>query len=211
MGCGWTPAKPVDMRLLTAVEAVNGGSENPLFSGIRFWEHQLSLGYRLTAIGGSDNHRPMLPLDNPGAIGRPTTVVYASELSAPAILDGIRSGRVFVDLTGSHDRLVDLYAQTSGSAAAMGGQLRVNPGDNVSLDMHVEACSGAVAHLIVDGQESASLPPQPVTAPDQDLKVQWKPESGRHWLLAEIRDSAGHLLLLSNPIYVNWDRGTNMN
>ncbi|MGC9200321.1 MAG: hypothetical protein ACP5E5_15745, partial [Acidobacteriaceae bacterium] len=59
MGCGWTPSTLVDMSLLTAVEAVNGGERIPAFSEIPFWERKLNLGYRLTAIGGSDNHRPM--------------------------------------------------------------------------------------------------------------------------------------------------------
>ena len=63
MGCGLTPAAPANMGLVNAIEAVNGGSEDPAFSGIRFWEHQLDFGNRLTAVGGSDSHRPMTPLD----------------------------------------------------------------------------------------------------------------------------------------------------
>ena len=38
------------------------------------------------------------------------TVVYAQDLSVPAILDGIRSGHVFIDLTGSHDRMLEMTA-----------------------------------------------------------------------------------------------------
>lgn len=201
MGCGWKPSQPVDMHLLTAVEAVNGGTDS-----ISFWEHQLSLGYRLTGIGGSDNHRPLQQLDRLGAIGRPTTVVYASELSTPAILDGIRSGRVFIDLSGSRDRVVDLRAQTHGSEAHMGGELSAPAAEDVSINMHVEACSGAVGHLIVDGQELPSEPAQTISAANQDLHFQWKSDGARHWLLAEIRDSSGRLQLLSNPVYLNWQQ-----
>lgn len=204
MGCGWTPAQPVDMHLLTAIEAVNGGTNS-----ISFWEHQLSLGYRLTGIGGSDNHRGTRPLDQPQAIGRPTTVVYASELSTPAILDGIRSGRVFIDLTGSHDRLVDVSAQAAGTTAHMGGELHAPAAEEVTIDIHEEACSGAVAHLIVDGQEPANAPAQTIDAASQDLHFQWKSDGARHWLLTEIRDADGRLLLLSNPVYVNWERPQN--
>lgn len=200
MGCGWTPAEPVDMHLLTAIEAINGGTNS-----VAFWEKQLSLGYRLTGIGGSDNHRATRPLDQAGSIGPPTTVVYASELSTPAILDGIRSGRVFIDLTGSHDRLVDVTAQADGSAAKMGGVLTAPSGEDVGIDVHVEACSGATAALIVDGQEPA--PAQTIGAANQDLHFQWKSDGRRHWALAEIRDADGHLLLLSNPVYVNWQQG----
>ena len=73
MGCGWTPKSDVDMRLLTAVEAVNGGSVKSGLSDIPFWNKQLNKGCRLTGIGGSDNHRPMQPLDQQGSIGSPTT------------------------------------------------------------------------------------------------------------------------------------------
>lgn len=202
MGCGFTPVQPVDMHLFTAIEAINGGTDSTAY-----WEHQLSQGYRLTAIGGSDNHRAMRPTDQAGSIGRPTTVVYASELSTPAILDGIRSGRVFIDLMGSRDRLVDLSAQAGGAAAKMGGELKAPSGADVGIDVHVEACSGAVGTLIVDGQEQASLAPQPINAADQNLHFQWKSDGGRHWLLAEVRDSGGHVLLLGNPVYLNWEQG----
>ena len=63
MGCGWTPATPVDMHLLTGVEAVNGGDEQHGISELPFWNKELNRGCRLTGIGGSDNHRPMQPLD----------------------------------------------------------------------------------------------------------------------------------------------------
>ena len=69
MGCGWTPTVPVEMSLLDAFEVVNGGTEDPAFSGVPSWEHQLSLGHRLSAIGGSDNHRPFIPLDQPAPSG----------------------------------------------------------------------------------------------------------------------------------------------
>ena len=202
MGCGWTPATPVDMSLLTAVEAVNGGERLPAYSGIPFWEHELSLGHRLTGIGGSDNHRPMIPLDQPGSIGRPTTVIYANDLSVPAILDGIRAGRVFIDLTGSRDRLLDLEARSGTASAVMGGRLAAAAGQEISLDLQVQACDGDSAHLIVDGHDWG--PAQKVSGGDDTLRWQWRSDGERHWILAEVRDAGGQLLLLGNPVYVNW-------
>lgn len=202
MGCGFTPAVPVDMHLLTAIEAVNGGSPLATDPGIRFWEHQLSLGYRLTAIGGSDNHRPMRPLDQPGSIGRPTTVVYAAQLSTPAILDGIRSGRVFIDLTGSRDRLLEMHAQTASSSADMGGTLGAAAGTSIQLVVHVAVCRGATVHLIVDGSEP--VPARPVGSDDQTLQFQWPSDGARHWLFIEVEDTNGRVILLGNPVFVNW-------
>jgi hypothetical protein len=205
MGCGWKPAVSPNMNLFDAVEAVNGGSELPAFSGIPYWQHQLELGYRLTAIGGSDNHRPMAPLDRAGSIGRPTTVVYARELSTPAILEGIRSGRVFIDLTGSRDRLLDMQAQAGGASATMGSLLAAPAGQAVSVDMHVVACQGAAVHFFVQGAESPLLTPQTITANDQTLHFEWTSDGKRGWVMVEVRDSDGHVILLGNPIYVNWD------
>ena len=108
MGCKWEPPVAVDMSLFTGVEAINGGN---LLSSADFWDRQLADGIRLTAIGGSDNHNALIPAGEPSAIGRPTTVVEASELSVPAILDGIRRGRVFIDLTSSRDKIVDIQAR----------------------------------------------------------------------------------------------------
>ena len=98
MGCGWTP-KSTGTSLVNAVEAVNGGAEEGPYSGVSFWETQLQAGYRLTAIGGSDNHDAQLAPEKPGSVGSPTTVVYAPELSVKGVMAGIRSGRVFIDLT----------------------------------------------------------------------------------------------------------------
>jgi hypothetical protein len=204
MGCGWTPSIPVDMHLLSAVEAVNGGTQDPAFSGIPFWEHQLSLGYRLTAIGGSDNHRPMIPLDQPGSVGWPTTVVYAKELSTPAILDGIRAGRVFIDLTGSRNRLLDLHARTAEGETATGGAAVARAGELVTFRVDMTECRDATAHLILDGKGLASSPPRPISNNEESLQFQWTSDGARHWALAEIRGSGGRLLLLSNPIYLNW-------
>ncbi len=204
MGCGFTPSVPVDMSLLTAIEAVNGGERVPAYSGIPFWEQQLNRGFRLTAIGGSDNHRPMIPLDQPGSVGWPTTVVYAKNLSTPAILDGIRSGRVFIDLAGSRDRLLELHAQGAGSSAVMGGELDAPSGADISLDAHVAACAGATVSLVVDGADLPALPAQTVAGSEQNLHWQWRSDGRRHWVLAEVRDNSGRLLLLGNPVYINW-------
>ncbi len=206
MGCGWTPAVPVEMNLLDAFEVVNGGTEDPAFSGVPSWEHQLSLGHRLIAIGGSDNHRPLIPLDQSGAIGRPTTVVYASELSTPAILDGIRAGRVFIDLTGSRDRLLDLSAHTADETAEMGGTLEAHSGEGVALEVHVAGSQGASVHILVDGVELPTLPAQAILSSDATLRSSWPSDGARHWLRAEVRDAQGHLLLLGDPVYVNWER-----
>ena len=92
MGCGWS-VKGTDYKRVGAVEALNGGSGDVRFSGIPFWEQRLKEGYRLTGVGGSDSHNATWKKGRSG-IGKPTTVVYAANLSERAILDGIRAGHV---------------------------------------------------------------------------------------------------------------------
>jgi len=203
MGCGWSP-KAGGTHLVPAVEAVNGGVEEGPRSGIPFWEQQLNMGYRPTAIGGSDNHNPDLPLDQRGAVGSPTTVVYATELSVPAILSGIRSGRVFVDLTASKDRLLDFSVEAKAGKAAMGGALQATSGDAVTLSAHVIGCTGSQLRFLLDGQTSASIPSVPITSADQTLTSQWRSDGRRHWVRADVVSQSGKLELLGNPVYVNF-------
>lgn len=205
MGCGWSP-KAGDMHLVPAVEAVNGGVEEGPRSGIPFWEKQLSAGFRLTAIGGSDNHNPDLPLDEKGSVGSPTTVVYATELSVPAILSSIRSGRVFVDLTASKDRLLDFSVEAKSGKAVMGGALQAVSGDALTLSVHVVGCTGSQLRFLIDGQPSASIPSLPITAADQSLTSQWRSDGRRHWLRADVVSQSGKLELLGNPVYINFDQ-----
>jgi len=203
MGCGWRP-KAGDIRLVSAIEAVNGGAEEGPYSGVPFWEQQLNAGYKLTAIGGSDNHNPELPFDKPGSVGSPTTVVYASDLSVAGILAAIRSGRVFVDLTTSKDRLLDFSAQTGTTKAAMGGELHANSGEVVSLSTHAVGCSGSQLRVLIDSRQDKNIPTVPITSADQTLAARWQSDGKRHWLRADVVSESGKLELLGNPIYVNF-------
>jgi hypothetical protein len=205
LGCGWTPATPVDMHLLTGVEAVNGGDEQYGISDLSFWNKELNRGCRLTGIGGSDNHRPMQPLDQIGSVGSPTTVVYATELSTLAILDGIRAGHVFIDLAGTRDRLLDLTAQTANQAAHGGDSLEAARGDAVQFEAHVATAAGGKVLWIEDGQEIAPPTNADVSSAQQTVPLPWTSDGGRHWFRAEVAGTNGNLWLIGNPIYINWD------
>jgi hypothetical protein len=170
MGCGWSPSPPADMSLVTSIEVMNGGGGHGFFPGIHFWEQQLRNGYRLTAVGGSDNHHADWPLNKIASVGSPTTVVYAKNLSVAAILDGIRAGRVFLDLTGSRDKLLELRAHDSNSSAEMGDDLEPPKGEALALQIHVAGCEGASVRLLIDGQESSALPQQAITSTDQNTR-----------------------------------------
>ena len=201
MGCGWTPNKPADLDLVTSIEVVNGGG----VPATRFWDQQLSEGHRLTAVGGSDNHHAEWLPEKPGSIGYPTTVVYAQNLSVAGILDGVRSGRVFIDVTGSRTRLLDMSAQDGSASANMGGDLEPHRGESVALDIHVTGCEGAELSFLLDGGPSPALPPLAVSSAEEVLHARWQADGARHWIRGEVHDVEHRLILLGNPVYIGFD------
>ena len=208
MGCKWEPTTDVDLSLLTGVEVINGGG--PYTLSADFWDRQLAKGAKLTAVGGSDNHDASLPVGSGTAIGSPTTVIEAEQLSVPAILDGIRHGRVFIDLTGSRDKVIDMEAGNSKSnnkSARMGAALEAADGDSITFKVHVEGCQGAMIHIIVDGRKSQAIGPLAIGSSKQDLDFSWKNDGERHWIRTEVRNTSGELMLLSNPIYITAIQG----
>jgi hypothetical protein len=204
MGCGWTPTSGVDMRLLTAVEAVNGGSVKSGISDVPFWNKELNRGCRLMGIGGSDNHRPMQPLDQQGSIGSPTTVVFATELSTPAILTGIRAGHVFIDLAGTRDRILEETAHFGNQVFHAGDTLEASKGEHVDFSLRVYAAVGGKIRWREDGEEVVQTASNEVSATDQTFPWSWVSDGNRHWFRAEVVGADGKIWLLGNPIYVNW-------
>ena len=111
MGCGWTVPN-TDYSRVTAIEVINGSLVEGPGSGISLWQEELNKGFRLTGIGGSDNHDAELPRDARSAVGRPTTVLYSAELSEHAILNAVRAGHVSIDVEGTNDRVLEFEAKT---------------------------------------------------------------------------------------------------
>jgi hypothetical protein len=169
MGCGWL-ITDVDYSKVDAIEAVNGGSLNnsgsPIgqYSSLPFWEERLNAGIRIPAIGGSDNHNADSAPNIPSAVGVPTTVVHASELSQAAILEGIHNGHVFVDIWGSPAGLLEVDAEANGRHAEMGDALAVGYKTHVRLSVHVAGVppdavvtwAGDGAKLLTAGMKPAS-------------------------------------------------------
>lgn len=201
MGCGWTPKSAVDMNLVTAVEAVNGGSELEGTLGIPFWDKQLNEGHRLTGVGGSDNHNALSAPDRPSAVGNPTTVVYATELSTPAILAGIRVGHVFVDATASPGRLLTMTGRTADATAQMGDFLEAAPQSSVNFTVQTSGADEGKITLIEDGQVLANTM-------KGTLNAQWVSDGHRHWFRPEVNGTDGKLWMIGNPIYINWKQKT---
>jgi hypothetical protein len=200
MGCGWQPPPNLDMGLFSAVEVINGGEL--MFSSAHYWDAQLRAGYRLAAVGGSDSHDGTAPPGPRNSVGWPTTVVDADELSVPAILRAISAGRTCIDLTASHDKLVDFDAQAGGASVSMGGTLRAADGASIKVDIHTAAVKGSLVHLLFDGVESTAA--MPIDTDTSTVSTTLTAREGRHWLRVEVRDPARALQLVSSPLYINF-------
>jgi hypothetical protein len=201
MGCRWEPAPGTDMGLFSAIEVINGGEI--MFSSAKLWDYQLAEGHRLAAIGGSDSHNATAQ-PGPGSIGWPTTVVEAEELSVPAILNAIRNGRTFIDLTASHDKMLDFEANAGAQPVSMGGTLHTVGGATIHVQVHTTSAKGSLVHLLIDGKESDNIAAMPVDANDSTVTASLPVNDARHWLRVEVRDSAGTLQLTSSPLYINF-------
>jgi hypothetical protein len=208
MGCGWTAAD-VDYAKVDAVEAVNGGglalpgAPEGALGGIPFWEARLNAGFRITAVGGSDNHDAGLGPDQLNAVGRPTTVVHAAELSQPAILAAIRAGHVFIDVWGTHDRMLALEATSKTGKAEMGDELKAAAGEPVHVEVTTAGMpAGARLSLAGDGAKLANLPEPGLETGQTKRSFELVADGGRHWLRVDVRGPDGRILLLGNPIYL---------
>lgn len=205
MGCGWRvddlPEGAVD-----AVEVVNGGtmretrSAESALQGFAYWTRLLNAGRHVTAIGGSDSHEADRPAAEAGAVGSPTTVVYMPELSVHGLLAGIRSGRAFIDVEGTRDRILDFSASAGARTALMGQALQVRAGEPVDLVLKLKGVASGSVELVIDG-----VPEKDRTAFDASHPLAlapWRSDRGNHWIRAEVRNAQGNLILIGNPIYI---------
>lgn len=204
MGCGWTMAD-VDYAKVDAVEAVNGstvasvgGNPEGAMSGIPFWLDRLN-ARATTAVGGSDNHGP--DRAGMGGVGAPVTVVEAADLTQPAILDGIRHGRVFIlirDRAGP-THLDFAIGATKGVHARMGGELAVLSSARLTLIPDVAGPVGATFE-VVDG--SAVVARVPLNQPTLDAPIPLRLSPGLHRIRVQMRGTDGELLAIGNAVRV---------
>ncbi|KPK16287.1 MAG: hypothetical protein AMJ62_06180 [Myxococcales bacterium SG8_38] len=101
IGCRWEIA--VDPTTIDGVEVQSG-----ILRAVPYWDDLCAQGSHAAALGGSDDHRAgqgTSLTDSP--IGTPTTMVFASELSVHAILEGVRSGRTVVKVNGPESAMIE--------------------------------------------------------------------------------------------------------
>lgn len=204
MGCGWNVVEPAVMASVQGVEIVNGPIATGPLSGWSFWADLLNRGWRVTAVGGSDEHTPDDPADR--NLGVPTTVVYAAELSEPAIVEGLKSGRVYVRTQGRDGPVLDFSATAGGTTHPMGAIITAS--SPIDLILHatvrlrderyggqVDRADGASVEWIRNG---AAFAQDAVKSGDMTQAVRASPGD---WLSLVVRRGETPLAF-SNAIYI---------
>ncbi|MDB4942516.1 MAG: uncharacterized protein JWP97_2050 [Labilithrix sp.] len=115
IGCAWRhdldPAKVGGVEIATGALSKGGALFTP--RSIAYWDALLDRGFKVPALGGSDDHRAGVSDGNvESPIGSPTTLVRAAELSVAGILAGVRRGATVVKLEGPTDPMAELEVVT---------------------------------------------------------------------------------------------------
>lgn len=113
IGCAWVNDVPA---VLDGVEVATGGYDEVGFlfntAARDFWDALLDDGSHAAPVGGSDDHKAGVDEGAFGSsIGSPTTMIFASELSAAALTEGLKNNRVVVKLQGTEDAMIDLQTR----------------------------------------------------------------------------------------------------
>ena len=176
-GCFFELGDVVDWSRVDTIEVLTGpmlfsptdlgapaGTEllpNPFVqAAIDRWEGLLRLGFRITAVSGSDSKGVEAEPERRGW-GSSATAVYAEELSRPALADALRAGHAYVRTRGvDGSPEVELTAEAPDGTTAMMGDTLV--ADTASMTVTVRGGQGQTVTILRDGDAVGA--PVPVTS-----------------------------------------------
>jgi hypothetical protein len=118
------------------------------------------------------------------------------------LFEGIRAGRVFIDVDAGRDRLLDLQARAGSATAVMGGALRAPAGADVVFTASAAGVPGGALEVIEDGAPGPKIEGA-LSGGQEQRTFHLKSDGARHWLRLNVRGADGRLLLIGNPIYLN--------
>ncbi len=193
-----------DVRLLDCLEVWNDPSwidnkaANP--QAVQLWTRLLNAGYRITAIGGSDFHRPT---PQPGVtkpaerLGTPSTYVYADELSGAAILDGLRAHRAYVSMGPQ----AAFTARLDNQEYEIGADVGTAAGEVVLNGSVTGSPRPGTARIVRGGSRNDELA---LELQDGHCALEWRAQVNEGewgWFRLEAWDTEGQMLALTNPVY----------
>jgi MYXO-CTERM domain-containing protein len=170
IGCDWKHLDDTPWDKVAGIEVITGNWEIGIQAFVprvlAMWDDLLNQGYKIAAIGGSDDHTAgMSHGQTDSQIGSPTTLVLSDGLSEAAIMDAIRAGRTIVQLRGPDDPFVEMTVKKKdGSIAEIGDEVYV---DHLDMTIHVVGGNGTFVQVWFDGKKATQIP---VTSDDFTTK-----------------------------------------
>jgi hypothetical protein len=191
-----------ELRYVQCVEIWNDPSwpdnkqANP--QAVRLWTEWLNAGYRISAIGGSDYHRPV-PKPEPKKpaerLGLPSTYVYAEGLSGAAILTGLRQRRAYVSMGPQ----VTFRARANGKTYDIGADLGTQQAKITFTATVSKAPATARAQIVQNGQVVVE---KSIETEQTNLQYTAQAEPARSdWYRLDVYDQDGLVLATTNPIF----------
>ena len=166
---------------------------------LSLWSEWLNDGYRITAVGGSDYHRPEPPSNQqkpPERLGYPSTYVYAEELSGQAILAGLRRHKAYVSLGPQ----VTFQATLNGRAFQIGDDIGERSGEITLAATITSDGFPANALVVKNGRTIAEQPLSPGKDNAFQVKDQLRADV-MSWYRLDIVGEQGQFLATTNPIF----------
>ncbi|WP_106768604.1 CehA/McbA family metallohydrolase [Paenibacillus faecalis] len=178
---------------------------------LKLWSECWNRGHRLTGIGGSDSH--MLPTerypdcDIPSLIGDPATYVWCDDLSAEAVLEGVRRGEVYVSRGPVLEATIRAgdreYRFGSDVSQAFADEQQAESERNITCSLSIYSETNILVSLVHNGTpESVKAAPAAGGSDPAVLEwiIPWEADA-YHWYRFDVRDEEGRLLAFTNPIY----------
>ncbi len=203
IGCAWRH-DPTPWDKVAGLEVITGKWDvvERLFvpRAVELWDSLHDQGYRIAAIGGSDDHSAGMGTGiTDAAVGSPTTLVLADNLSEAAIMEGIRHGRTIVQLRGPDDPFVDVHVITADGALAEIGD-DIADVSSMTMPFTITNGTGNFVQLWRDGVRLEQLE---ITSDAFSHTFEDQPGVADHRYRIELINDANQRIVVTSHFYVH--------
>jgi PHP domain len=183
-GCSWTHAIPEGVDAIEIWQY----EQTPREAEIAVWDRLLREGRRITAVGVSDWHRRPEPIDTAAVR------VLASSLTQPAVLEGIKQGRVIV-MRDVRTLPPSVRARCGSADAGVGETLTCAANDDLEVHVSMPELSGADAEFTWNAAR--------MTTRTIGHGTTFTMPAAAGYVRVRIRTANGRTVAITNPIYVS--------
>jgi hypothetical protein len=88
----------------------------------------------------------------------------------------------------------------------MGDEIQSPAGQQVHFTLKMIALAGDHPEIILDGQPATLLDPSAIANNEETKNFDYQSDGKRHWLRVNIRSQDGTMLIVGNPIYLNFSK-----